>query len=198
LAGKVTFLAVGSVIVYIFLKHNVLGYVFVSFFYRVRTVTWYGVDELNEDGYYGWKPLRTLLISVYVSVLISLVAFLSLFSVINVRAIWLEFPLLLLYIVGVPAYVLGPLYLLNRVVSRFKAEEGDKVRTRFMTKASGLAPESSELRALEEEARTEMSRIRTIRPQLFRPRSVFVGGVVYVIPIVTLVLRWTSEGRGGG
>jgi hypothetical protein len=187
-ASAVTFLIFGSVLLYVFIKNNLLGYCFIRFFIKVRHVDWYGVDPLNEDGYYGWRSLRRLLVSAYTSILLTVIAAISLFMIINIRSSWLASPILLLLLASIPGFVLGPLYLLGRVIERYKSSKCEDIRVRFRTDTAGLSPLSAEYRRLEAEARDDVSIVRNVRPRLFRPTSVIAAVTLYIIPVASFVL----------
>ncbi|MBT0768409.1 hypothetical protein KIH74_05705 [Kineosporia sp. J2-2] len=183
--GAVTYFAGASFIVYVILKHNIIGICFVSFFAATGPLLRYRVDRRNRDGYFGWLIMRDLLATVFVSLTLSIVAFASMFILIPVNSAPWTLPFLVLYFVGVPSYVILPMRLLERAVDRYRQREitltGDAFRR---ARADDTLPDAERLNlnALE---RQEILAIQQARPQLFRGRTIAVTASIYIIPVLT-------------
>jgi hypothetical protein len=191
--GAVAFLTVGTVSMYIYIKSNLLGYCMLLFFYRIRAVAWYGVDNLNEDGYHGWLALRRLMMSVYLAIFMSGVNAATLALVLDLTFAWLALPVIALFLASLPAHALTPLVLLNRIISEYKKARAAELRARFKVATARMARTSHEYKELEALAKEEMSAIRNVHPRLFRPSSVIAAFALYVVPVVSLILAWLGR-----
>jgi hypothetical protein len=182
IVGAITYLLGSTFTVYVILKHNLAGVCFVSFFWAVRKQAIFTMDKRNIDGYYGWYPARRLIFSVFISVIASLVAFTSLFTLLPFHAILGYLPFTLIYLIGIPAYVALPLWLLNRAVDRFRHDEIAITVERFRRirqRANWSYPKVLELERVE---RMEIEYIRNLHPRLFRLREIFFGIILYAVP----------------
>jgi hypothetical protein len=140
------------------------------------------LHAVHRRGYYGWYPSRRLIFSVFISVIASLVAFTSLFTLLPFRAIFGYLPFALIYLIGIPAYVALPLWLLNRAVDRFRRDEIAITVERFRRirqRASRSYPKLLELERME---RKEIEYIRNLHPRLFRLREISLGVILYAVP----------------
>jgi hypothetical protein len=190
IAGAVTYLAGSAFTVYVILKHNLAGVCFVSFFWGVRKQNVFTMDKRNVDGYYGWYPMRKLILSVFASVIASLIAFTSLFTLLPFHAISGYLPFALIYLVGIPIYVAMPIWLLNQAVSQFRRDEIARIVDRFnrvRRRVSSNYPRMLELDHLE---RKEIKFIRELHPRLFKLREIALGLVLYVVPTATSIVSF--------
>ncbi len=191
----IVWMAVGSISVYIYLKNNAMGYGFLYFFWKTRTLRWYGVDELNQDGFYGWLELRKLLISVYLAIMLSGLAALCYLS--NLNAVIVGPSLLVLWVLlvlalSIPALGITPLVLLKRVIARYQTERADVVRAQFVEAVRELPNSSPQYLEAMEHSRARMTMVREVRPRLFRPFTLVIALVVYIIPVASLILTVAS------
>lgn len=123
LAGPLTYGLVAAAVSYVMIKHILMGACLMSFFIAIRKDVHYVFDMTDADGFHGWKDARALVQGVIVSVLISLVAFGSLFLSLSVHQVRWTTPLLLLFLLGVPTYFVGPLLLIRRAMRGFRERE---------------------------------------------------------------------------
>jgi hypothetical protein len=188
IAGAITYMFGSAFTVYIILKHNIAGICFVSFFWAVRKHAVFTMDKRNADGYYGWYPMRRLVLSVFISVAASLIAFTSLFTLLPFHAISGYLPFALIYLIGIPIYVVLPLWLLGRAADRFRRNEIAITVERFMRVRRRTSLSYSEMVELERTERAEIKYIRDIRPRLFRMREVSLGIILYAVPTATSLL----------
>ena len=188
IAGAITYMLGSVFTIYIILKHNIAGICFVSFFWALRKRAIFTMDKRNADGYNGWYPMRRLVLSVFISVAASLVAFTSLFTLLPFHEISGHLPFALIFLIGIPIYVVLPLWLLSQAADRFRRDEIAITIERFgrvRRRASLSYPKLLELEHME---RAEITYIRDINPRLFRLREVFLGIILYAVPTATSIL----------
>lgn len=188
IAGAITYMIGSAFTVYVILKHNIAGICFVSFFWTVRKQAVFTMDKRNIDGYYGWYPMRRLILSVFISVVASLVAFTSLFTLLPFHAISGYLPFALIYLIGVPVYVAVPLWLLNQAVDRFRLDEVAAITERFNRVRRRASLDYLRMLEIENLERTEVAYVRNLHPRLFRFREIFLGMVLYAVPTITSIV----------
>lgn len=188
IAGAITYMLGSAFTIYIILKHNIAGICFVSFFWSVRKHAVFTMDKRNADGCYGWYPMRRLLLSVFISVAASLIAFTSLFTLLPFHAISGYLPFALIYLVGIPVYVALPLWLLSQAADRFRRDEITITVERFRRVRRRTSLSYPEIVELERMERAEIKYIRDIHPRLFRVREVSLGIILYAVPTATSLL----------
>lgn len=188
IVGAITYLLGSAFTIYVILKHNLAGICFVSFFWAVRKQAIFKLDKRNIDGCYGWYPMRRLLLSVFISVVASLVALTSLFTLLSFHAISGYLPFVLIYLIGIPAYIALPLWLINRAADRFRHDEIAITVERFRRVRRRASPSYPEMLELERMERTEIEYIRNLHPRLFRLREIFLGIILYAIPTASSLI----------
>jgi hypothetical protein len=185
--GACVYFMGASFIVYVIVKHNLVGICFVSFFVSTRSAIEYRVDRKNRDGYFGWQIMHDLLGTVFFSLIASIVAFASMFILLPIDSAPWTIPFLVLYFVGVPTYVILPMRLLDRAVEGFREREVRLTVEGFRKTRRATQRTSFEWLRLDALERQEISEIRNLKPRLFRAQTVAVAALLYVFPILTSV-----------
>lgn len=190
--NRLAYYVSGSLLLYVFIRNNMLGYAYLRFWIRLDKDGWFGIDVLNGDGYYGWAPLRRVLIRVYVAMLLSAVATISLFSVLDLRGFVLGSPILLLFLFSIPMHGLVPLYLLKRNGERWQGSRIEDLRRRFAIDSAGLNQAEAPYLACEGAYREAVERILAMKIRIFRPVSLLVALVGYVVTLAPAFLGASS------
>ncbi|SEQ04509.1 hypothetical protein [Microlunatus flavus] len=188
--AAVSWLLVCSACCYIFIKNNVLGYCFLRFFWRIRNDAWFGVDPLNEDGYHGWRPLRRLLASVYVAILLSGLPAIVYGQSIGSSSVVYAAPILALLLASIPLLGVAPLVLLKVIGDRYRATQAADIRRAFEERTAQVARDSPRYWREVTEARTRVALVAEMRPRLFRPAVIVIVAALYVVPLVSFVTTY--------
>lgn len=184
--SSVTYTLGGSLVVYVILKHNLMGGIFVLFFRRTIGLIEYGYDDADLDGSYGWNGMRRLLIYTYTSLGISAVAFFSMFLAVPAEASAFLTPFVLLYALASPIYAYKPLQMFDRQMQVAKQRRRQAIRNRVLLLDASAHDEAKhyEVDLIE---RTELAHLRSQRPRLFRFRDTAIGFSLYLLPLLALI-----------
>ncbi|MFI0980827.1 hypothetical protein ACH4SP_27920 [Streptomyces sp. NPDC021093] len=189
LAGPLAYGLVATTVSYVMIKHNLMGVCLMSFFVAIRKDVHYAFDMTDADGFHGWKDARALVQGVVVSVLISLVAFGSLFLSLSVHQVRWTTPLLLLFLLGVPTYFVGPLLLIRRAMRGFREREIARLRGCFADLRERTSADSLERFEIENVERREIAVVRDGRVRLFRVKEVVATTSVYLGSVAAAMVR---------
>ena len=188
-AGVVVYWLFAALISYIMIKHNLMGICFILFFVAIRNRVTYGVDQGNTDGFHGWSPMRRLLGYVIFSLLLSVVAFSSLFIGMSAGEIPWTAPFLILYLIALPAYILVPNRLLKSAMRDFRTRETAGTREEFAQARDNCPPLSVDRFQLRELERAELNHLRTLDIRLFKIKELVATASVYLASLVATLAR---------
>jgi hypothetical protein len=185
--GAVVFFLVVSAYMYFLLAQHLAGMMWVLLTWRGSRVVRFRFDVANMDGYFGWKPLRDLMITVYVSILVHVLTLLPLLHLLPLQTwVYLTVPFGL-FIVCNPIYVLTPWLTVSPVLHRERRRLLEQVaddnpgRPPDPMTRDGLAQQTS--------AAAAHAYLRSMRTFPFRLRELTIGFVTYGIPVVALILN---------
>ncbi len=176
-SGFLSYFFTAALLNFAVIKHNLVGMVFVSFFYRIRRHVTYRADAANLDGYYGWRHMRRLLLLVFLSVLNGIIGMAALFILLPADALGWTAPLFLLVIIGLPSYVILPLILHRRAMSDYKTRTLLDLEASFVVSGAPGDP-----RAVVNHAFQSQWVNVGMDTRLFRIREIVFGLFIYVIP----------------
>lgn len=185
--GAMVFFLVLAAYMYFLLAQHFAGMMWVVLTWQARGLVDFRFDLANMDGYFGWKPLRELMITVYVSILVHVLALLPLLHLLPLGTwVYLIVPFGL-FIVCNPIYVLTPWLTVSPVLFR----ERRRLLEEVADDNSAPSPDPMTLNGINRQASAGAAHayLRSMRTFPFRLRELAIGFVTYGIPVVALILN---------
>jgi hypothetical protein len=181
--GRAAFDFVLFAYLYYLLAQYFAGAIWVALTYFGKGHVKFGFDRSNMDGYFGWRPLRDLMLTVYLSILVQVLAMLPLLHLLTQGSwIYLVGPFLL-FVVFNPIYILTPLILVSPDLRERRQE--------YLLHIADGEPSSQEASERSFKGHAQMAEVygyvRSMPIFPIRGRDLGVGVVTYVIPIIALI-----------
>lgn len=182
--GFAVFFFLLAVYLYYVLAQYTAGVLWVILTYRGAKLVDFHFDHSDVDGFFGWRPLRELMLTVYWSVLVQVMALLALLHLLTPGSYPYLGLILLLFAVLNPLYIATPIAI---VTPRLK-EERDRLAERVA--AENSPPDDGAMKAhLDHEAgQAQTNRfIRSMPAFPIRGREFAFAAVTYGIPLVVFL-----------
>lgn len=145
----VLYFAVGFVVIYIILLQNIHGSRVVLLLWRLRQVVVYEADPKNRDGSFGWSEVQAVLFATWsLTILHGICLGCVGLSLPTGRAVAIA-PLLLLWVIVTPFYMIVPVLLTRRNIGAWKRRERAVFQERI-----AAAPDEATRSAIQHEMRS--------------------------------------------
>lgn len=186
-AGLLAYLLFGWWCIYLILLQNAVGVLTLKFFHRVNPAVRYRLSTQNPDGHFGWRPFRSVMATVYASILLHAIALVGFFISFSVSEFAWVLPMLVIFLALNPFYVAVPLLLMRRSI-----EEDKQARIDDLLKLG--PPEAASYEELVRLAaiREEVALVRKAPAVPFNLRAMTLAFAIYVVPLTVAVLEIIS------
>jgi hypothetical protein len=194
--GFVAYFCLALLAIYYMLKQNEVAVRYLWFFWRLRGKISYGVNlSGGADEFHGWGIIRQLLLTIYMSIIVHAITLTALFLVIPVEEFQWVIPLLAIFMILNPLYVIVPLILLRRGACRYKEAEILRI-VRLVKEEESRCQDPLQVLRLRVLGRNEVAFIRSIPNIPFRFGQLVLGAIIYVLPIVSAVVQIVTTFTG--
>lgn len=191
--GFAVFMPLLFAYLYYLLAQYFAGAMWVFFTWQGGKHVSFGFDLMNVDGYYGWRPLRDLMITVYWSILIQVLALLPLLHQLAQPSwTYLAIPFALFAFFN-PIYVLTPLVLVTPRLRRrrehlLETAAGGNVGDDEPAASLAGPAFRSQVDDYAQDAQT-FAYLRGMPAFPIRGRELAFGAVTYGLPVAALIWR---------
>lgn len=194
--GYVTFFIVTTIFLYFVFVQNRVGIRLVWFMWRTKDDLLVGYDLHASDGAFGWRPMRRLLWTVYLSLTVHAGALLVLALTTQASAFirWL-LPITVLYLSVVPLYVFLPLWLFSRRRKRTKRAEMSSIGQELadveqeIVERFAMGDDCGDRFAYVSLLEGKLARISQVPLTPFRTREIALGIVLYIVPAAAAIIQ---------
>jgi hypothetical protein len=190
--GFIAYYSAVWVAMYYLLRQNRVGLVWVCLFWRLRSSLRGHLDLTNYDRYYGWKPFRQLIYTVYWSITATATALVAFLLVVSLQQWYWLSVFVIVFLVLSPFYLMPPLLWVWRALNADKSELKERVadECRALTRRRG--PDNSARLA---ELHEMLKLIHQAKRLPFRTANVISGLVVYALPVAMAILALLTLDR---
>ncbi|WP_437773475.1 hypothetical protein [Arthrobacter sp. KNU40] len=137
IVGQSLYLISGIEGIYIVTLQNIVGCRIILAIFRIRKRTRFGVDLLNFDGSWGWRPMRAILGATYAEIIVH---GLGLFAL--ALTVPREDPTFLIaatpaieWVITLPIYVIAPIWMIALGMHRYRIRERAKLDALVLTRS---------------------------------------------------------------
>jgi len=164
-ASGIIYFLIGTVGIYYIVIMNLVGGRVVILLRQVRNDIHFGASAENVDGYHGWREAREVLISTYLATILHSTALAAIIVVLAPSRWWLAAPVVLQWLIVVPFYLVIPLRLTHRSISRYKAQEEELMVNQLHDLRGDKSLKAQQVREL---IASRLERVHSIRTLPFK------------------------------
>lgn len=177
------YLLIGSFGMYYVLMQNYVGVAILRFFWKQRRNISYRLNAANPDGAFGWSCITAVLWTVLISIVIHAIALGTIVSLVPASSLGWVTPLIGLFVLLNPCYVIVPLVLFRRQLRRHKAALIDHYQTELSVVSGATVNDGVAASRIEttRSVRQEIHTLRVFSVPPFAGKRVIIGWVAYVL-----------------
>lgn len=188
--GSLYYLFAAALAIYYIFKQNLVGLIFTGMFLALGRHIRLVASPVNFDGYYGWRALRELLQTVSASILTHMLMIVALFLLVPIRGAYWATPVLVIFVVLNPLYVLVATVLYRHLVKTYRDTELLRLRA-FWGARVAVATEDwvIENDDLVDFVRRQTDYVRGVPTRLFKMREVVGFVLISLVPALILYVQ---------
>lgn len=187
-AGQVLFLILSFVILYYVILQNLVGFAFAFAFWRIRKHLNLSADIINQDGFYGWKPVSALLATVYHSLIVNSISVFLILVVLQGAVVGGLGPFLGLVSVAGLVYPFVPYRVISVRLREFKDSRREQILDYEAADLSALSEGSIQWLRARSAIRAELEALHSV--PVFPGANRLIAGLAFQgLPISVAVLQ---------
>ncbi len=185
------------IILYYIIMHNIIGIGMIILLYKVKKKGSTGAGKLfitpqpgHPDGLAGLKPLRTIMLHIYLSIAASGLTLILVFYYIPSGFIVILTPLILIFLVCNPLYVISLTKAIENDTQKWKTVTLEQIfqYINSLHKSGESLTQNDYVKIMEKQ--TQYQNISNMPIRLFSIKRVFVYVMVYAIPVFGFLLQF--------